>query len=76
MSNLMSSFKQFQVPWSEACKDRFFPKMSKTKLNESCSHCTLIDLYLLKMPMLIMVPFYFNIAIEGQQREHRSLFIC
>lgn len=28
------------------------------------------------MPTLFLVPFYFNIAVENQQREHKSLFIC
>lgn len=76
MPNLMSSFKSSKYLGQKFVKMDFSQRMSKTKLNESCSHCTLIDLHLLKMPMLVMVPFYFNIAIEGQQREHRSLFTC
>lgn len=53
-----------------------FQGMYKTKFKEICSRCPWIGWCSPEMPALVMAPAHFNIAVEGQQREHRSLFIC
>jgi hypothetical protein len=50
--------------------------MYKTKFKEICSQCPWIGWCLFEMPTLVMATAHFNTAEEGQQREHRSLFIC
>lgn len=77
MSHVISNFQHLKLPWREVGENMFlFQGMYKTKFKEICSRCPWIGWCSPEMPALVMAPAHFNIAVEGQQREHRSLFIC